>query len=492
MKIKSLILGLSYFIVSVMSENDCEAFKNFFSKQGYSLDCCGNSIYVLCDDNNNIKSITLDSEIMNNFYKPISLDNFPIFPELQHLTITNAGDSTADPINGVFPMHLFDLPKLEILEIMSFNIRNITGTVNTNNNIKTINLCDNKIENFPYQFKSLPKLSHLDMSLNKLSGSLSNEIKEFHSLKYLNVDTNDLEGELIIPDSLEYITAVENKFTTFSASNSLENLQHIEVLDNLFDDNIFRSLMKSKKLKTLTLGINRNIKTIPDDIYQLNSLENLDLSNTSISLLPNNFFALSNLNYLNLAYNENLKNSVVVTFGQPINVCDFTDTDLMCYQPETCSFVFGYNDYRHCYDYEINQRHIFDENVTNYFKEQQKPDNHLIKYLIIIGISCLILIFIGCIGFYINKLIKRKLDDKIKKELELEDEVEDDNANNVRVTFTNMDGNDNSINPLIKKNSSKIYSPHNGIGRTNSVDPTVFTNIDTNIATVQSNIFGLI
>jgi len=194
--------------------------------------------------------------------------------------------------------------------------------------------------------------------------------------------------------------------------------------------------------------------------------------------------------FRNLADNKNLKNSMVVSFGNPINVCDFTNTELVCYQPETCSFVFGYNDYRHCYDYEINQRHIFKEEVTEYFKEK-KSDNHLVKYLIIIGISCLVLIFLGCIGYYIKKLFKRKLDEKVKKELELEEEIENNNNNdnNIKVTFTNMDGNDNSLNPLIKKNSSKIYSPHNGVGRSNSVDPTVFTNIDTNIATVQSNLF---
>jgi len=59
MKITSVILGLSFFIAFVMGENDCDVFKGFFSKQGYSLECCGNSIYVLCDDNNKIKSMYL-------------------------------------------------------------------------------------------------------------------------------------------------------------------------------------------------------------------------------------------------------------------------------------------------------------------------------------------------------------------------------------------------------------------------------------------------
>jgi len=58
MKIKSVVLGLSFFILSAMGQNDCEKFKTFFIRQNYVInDCCGNSRHILCDENNNIKSM---------------------------------------------------------------------------------------------------------------------------------------------------------------------------------------------------------------------------------------------------------------------------------------------------------------------------------------------------------------------------------------------------------------------------------------------------
>jgi len=517
MKIKSIILSLSCFILSVLGD-DCDDFIRFFALQKYSLECCGNSHYVLCDKNNNIKSITLDASIMKNYYKPLSFDDFPLFPKLEHLTITNDEENESDPFSGVFPERLLELPSLKTLEIASSNISYITKDINPNSSVETIKLQHNNIKSFPYQFKHLPKLSYFDISFNSIFGTLTGEIKDFRSLKHFNLDSNYLEGDVIIPDSLEHISIIANKFTGFSKDNSYKNLKYIEAINNSFDDNIFSTLIKSENLKnnlkTLTLGYNKNIKTIPDEIYLLNSLESLDLSGTSISILPNNFFALNHLNYLNIAFNENL-NSMFVNFKNQINVCDLTGTPMICFQPHTCKFVLGYNNYRYCYDYEIEQMHIVDDKVTSYVNKEldnKNDSNPLVKYLIFTGIACLILlIIIGCLVIYLykersnrqrgdqtsSKNKKQKIDEATLREEEEVEEVEDDDDEdeddiNNKVSFSNIsfsvEDTRKSDNFSNTKNQSKIYAAHYSVGPiAQSLGPTIITNNDTNLATVQTN-----
>jgi len=549
MKIKSIILGLSFFTLSVMG-SDCDDLNNFLIGEGYKkVECCGNSHYILCDEKNNIKSINFDPSIMSNYIKPFSLDKFPMLPNLEHLILSNIEDSVENPLNGQFPLHLLDLPSLQTLEITRLNINTIGDTINENSSIETIKLSSNKLTTFPYQFKSLPNLTNLDVSSNLISGRLvEDQIKEFKTLKYLNLDHNKLEGELFLPDSIEHIKVINNQFNRISKNGSIANLQYVEAINNIFDDNILNTLIDASKLKTLTLGGNIGIKSIPDKIYLLNSLENLDLSSTSISVLPNNFFALSNLHYLNIANNTHL-NPYIVNFGNTINVCDFTNTKISCYQPNTCALTFGSVDYRDCNDYEIKKVHEVDAEVTDFVKKE--PENPLLKYLILVGIACAILIIIGCVYFiYKRRSNKRNQKSKFKKP------SDDDNSSdasdtlshsNNKVSFSSVsltvNENDPSSNHLIRnshsnkisnnsqsnrfstnsnsRNSnnrlnnsnsysnshipSNVYTARSPVYNSNnravtyanpynvahgpiaySVAPTVFSNLGTNVATVQS------
>ncbi|ORX65586.1 L domain-like protein [Anaeromyces robustus] len=423
----SYILFLNVLYVYGVNNNDCKTFNAFFNKNGYNLKCCDN-IYILCNGND-ITSITIDNSNMNGYDKPISFDSFPIFNNLIRLTITDNENSLANVFNGVLPKRFFELPNLEYLEVSNMKINTIPMDINNNNVLKEIVLTKNNISAFPYQFQNLSQLSKLDISFNSMTGGIDNQIKSFKNLKNLDINKNNMTGEANIPDSLEVLIINNNNFTTFGSTNSVEKLEEFKAINNNFDNNIFTSLFNTKNLKSIILNGNKRITQIPDDIYRITSLENFDISSTSIKELPPNFFALCNLVYLNISDNPQLK-PIMANFCRKIRLCVFTNTNLNCYQPNTCDYIFGYStNYRNCLDYEIEKMHNYSPAVRNYIKTSQDNNNNInpkntssstsasnefftdnSKY-IIYGSSLIILLLILCIFLLILRLNK-----KIKEE----------------------------------------------------------------------------
>jgi len=406
--INKIFLIALLLVNTVFGYTDCDKLNDFLNSQGIQRieRCCGGSVFTICDDNN-IKSLHINEDVLQNPENPISFNDFPIFENLMHLTVTARNeDVNLNIFGGYLPNQFFFQPKLEILEITRAHLNTIPWNVNTKNNIVKINLNSNDLNSFPYQFRFLSDLEELDLSRNQIQGRITNDIKDFKKLRNLNIANNQMEGEINIPNSLTTINVNNNQFNSFGwSSSAYKKLVRFEGINNNFDNGIFNSLMKAKFLKTLTLGNNKAIQNIPDDIYLLNSLENLDISGTSITTLPKNFYALSNLKYLNLANLKNLA-SPIVKFKREINICNFENTLPTCYQQDSCNFILGYSPkYKECSDFEIQQIHDID---TAVFRHVDQNYNVLRKVVIVFVLLLLGIIIYKLIQSYIKQHLKKK------------------------------------------------------------------------------------
>eukprot|EP00833_Pecoramyces_ruminatium_P000174 jgi/Orpsp1_1/1174206/evm.model.c7180000049269.1 len=356
-----------YYIIQTISiivnivENDCTKLQNFLNSYGY-----GNSFLNNCCDEPGIKCNEFgDITYINiSFGGQASMDfsTFPLFQSLKELTLK--GDIFN---NYLLPSEIFNLPSLEILDFSNSLIRAVTNIINSNSPITEIYLNNNDIQDFPYQFQNLKNLKILNLNNNYISGSLTNAITNFSSLTKLYLQNNNMAGDIEIPNSLIVFQGLNNGFnsikTIFMEKYMLEEFH---VYNNAFTNDVFDRLSCFSELKKLILGKNEQITTIRPSISKLTKLEEIDLSNLSITELPEDIFKL-NLFSLNISNNFKLK-AKIYNFQKKIDECDFRNTNIECYEPDTCNSVNYHKDMptKKCIEEIINDdnpKFEFDKNI---------------------------------------------------------------------------------------------------------------------------------
>nr|WHT11145.1 toll like receptor 9 [Oostethus manadensis] len=174
----------------------------------------------------------------------------------------------------------------------------------------------------PQDFLGVPNLQTLDMMGNcplpyqrplkyascdvKIPQSA---LESLQNLKYLNLSRNSLTSIPLLPRSLLVLDLKNNQIFNISDSLNTPHLQKLFLTRNCFyanpcnhsvtiSEEVFNQL---SQLKTLNLGYN-NLKAVPKGLPI--SLESLDLrENTITEILERAFAHLTNLKYLNLAWN---------------------------------------------------------------------------------------------------------------------------------------------------------------------------------------------
>ncbi|KAL6592234.1 RNI-like protein [Neocallimastix sp. 'constans'] len=284
--------------------NDCLQINKFLNKNERS-NCC-HITGIECDENNRIIELNLNNE--NNSF-PGTLD-FNKFPILQNLKFLKFNYFEMNSLSSKF----FELPSLESLD-----------------------LYDNLIKEFPYQFSSLKKLRYLSLGKNKINEELTDDILKFNLLEYLKINDNNLIGKLIVPPLLQVISAQNNNLNSIGLNNN-SLLEKLYLDNNSFEETIFNDLIKFENLYWLYLMKNKKIKNIPPLIYKLKNIEIIDLKETGIEELPSNFFKFSNIKRLYLS-SDSQKFKIIKFVNSPIDYCYFYNTPIFCVEPETCNNV---------------------------------------------------------------------------------------------------------------------------------------------------------
>ncbi|WOL09004.1 LRR receptor-like serine/threonine-protein kinase FLS2 [Canna indica] len=253
---------------------------------------------------------------------------------LVHLDISSAG------FRGLIPVGLSLIPSLRYLDL-SMN-GNLTADcfklLNENwRQIQVLNLASNKIYGrIPDSIGNISSLIELNLFSNEIEGGIPSSIGKLCNLQVLVLDGNNLTVEL--PHHLEVPRACNSKYPLPKLSHlslgvnklsgilpewigELRNIELLDVSYNLIQGPIPSSLSKLTVLKTLNLAGNQFNGTLPPSIGQLSKLTRLDISSNHLAgaITSMHFSRLSDLKQLLIGFNS-LRINIRPTWFPPFQV----------------------------------------------------------------------------------------------------------------------------------------------------------------------------
>ncbi|KAL3824628.1 hypothetical protein ACJIZ3_020657 [Penstemon smallii] len=172
--------------------------------------------------------------------------------------------------------------------------------------LQTLDLSNNKITGLPSDFWSLGSLKNLNLSFNRISGSLSSNIVNFGLLQNLDLSFNNLS--LSIPESI----------------SSLGNLRVLNLSHNKFESKIPSGISRCRSLVSINLSANKLNGSLPNDFgYAFPQLKFLNLAENEILGRESDFSGMKSVTYINIS-NNLFKGSVVDIFEGPLEVIDLS------------------------------------------------------------------------------------------------------------------------------------------------------------------------
>ncbi|KAK1355860.1 hypothetical protein POM88_049116 [Heracleum sosnowskyi] len=234
-------------------------------------------------------------------------DNYfrgPIPPAIGDLTQLQYLNLSCDLLHESVFNNLHNLQSLNLLGCISDDIRLL-------HNLKFLSIKGNFFEgSFPPNIFKLSKLTDLDLSYNKFSGSIPSDIKMLLDLESLYLDGNSFEGSfppnILKLSKLRFLDLSSNNFSGSIPNDikMLRNLIQLWLHSNSFEGAIPSSISLLGELRYLNLGHNHLNSSIPSDIGNL-ELQYLNLSSNQFTgPLPKIISNLTNLLVLGLNDNK--------------------------------------------------------------------------------------------------------------------------------------------------------------------------------------------
>ncbi|CAN6581523.1 unnamed protein product [Malus baccata var. baccata] len=280
--------------------------------------------------NGSLRSLVLNGANFSGQMLPNSIGNLKLLSKMDIATCNFTGsiprsmedltqlvylDLSANKFNGSVPS--FSMAKNLTLINVSYN--QLTGQINSSHwkyltSLVNLDLRHNLLNGtIPPSVFSLPMLQKLQLSNNEFSGKLP-EFGATSVLDTLDLSSNKLEGP--IPKSilkfrgLKILLLSSNNFTGSFLLNHIQQLKNLSSLDlsfnslsiNYTDTNSSHSSFPNITTLKLVVG---NLRRIPSFLRYQSKLSTLDLSQNQIhGEIPNWIWRLSNLLQLNLSCNS--------------------------------------------------------------------------------------------------------------------------------------------------------------------------------------------
>jgi Leucine-rich repeat (LRR) protein len=191
--------------------------------------------------------------------------------------------------------------------------------------LKTLNVQNNAIGGLiPNEIGNLESLEVLYLSFNSFGGSIPTTIGQLKNLKRVELSRNKLTGP--IPEDiggmtgLEHIWGFDNQLSgpIPSTINNLTKLTTFHFSNNQLSGSL-PDLPAVSNLTDLRLANNELMGNIPSSISKKGSLGTLNLSNNKLEGNLSNFASLTNVKVLNLSGNQ-LTGPIPASFGEFTNL----------------------------------------------------------------------------------------------------------------------------------------------------------------------------
>lgn len=237
------------------------------------------SIHVI-DNLRDMKYLYLES---NQFEQTIRNTTFRNLNRLVHI------DLSANKFHGDhgIPRHFFEIPNLEVLDLTNNRIKGtLPEDIPEQKDLRFLFLHGNELNGtIPSSIRNLPYVHHLDLSGNKFTGTIQEDLGRLSSLVYLFLANNDFDaGE--VPEFLERLTSLRDlslKGTQRTGTiptwiGSLRNLILLDLDRNSLEGSIPSHLGNLEKLNFLLLNRNELSGTVPEEIGSIVELRKLSTS----------------------------------------------------------------------------------------------------------------------------------------------------------------------------------------------------------------------
>ncbi|KAL6842760.1 hypothetical protein ACP4OV_027604 [Aristida adscensionis] len=218
-----------------------------------------------------------------------------------------------NPISGVIPESIARLTNLATVILRNTRLSGlIPSSIGNLSNLNSIDVSYSNLEGpIPASLGNL-KLFLLDLSHNRLNGSIPKEILEVSSFSsFLNMSYNFLSGPL--PPEVGKLANLNGLILSGNQLNgpipdSIGNCVVLEFLfldDNLFQGAIPQSLTNLKGLNVLNLTMNKLSGRIPDAVDSIGNLQQLYLAHNNLSgPIPTTIQNLKLLRKLDVSFNH--------------------------------------------------------------------------------------------------------------------------------------------------------------------------------------------
>ena len=203
------------------------------------------------------------------------------------------------------PKEIGELQSLEYLNLSDNNLKTLPPEIGMLDRLQTLLLNKNTVRKLPSEIGNLRNLYELDLSNNQMD-LLPEELGNLLSLKILRIGFNKLSGSIDVLTNFKFLVELDCQ-----SNQGIEELPPLDTLQNLTKlvvKNLpiveIPGLASLRMLCELNIRDNCKMNGIPDEVFEIVSLQRLDFVGCNMTCLPEAVTNLTNLNTLELGHNS--------------------------------------------------------------------------------------------------------------------------------------------------------------------------------------------
>ncbi len=190
---------------------------------------------------------------------------------------TNRGEIEYTNTIVDFPHFINEFPQLEVLLINNTHIYQLSDKIGELEELKQVNLANNKLKKIPKILENLPQLEVLVLAHNELGLMEDEVLRSYNFLELLLKNINERDFK-----SLKYLDLSYNKLKHGFVNRDILSLTKLNLSHNQIEV-LHESILNLKQLKSLDLSFNK-FKEFPRKLRKISSLKAVYFNNNNVHM----------------------------------------------------------------------------------------------------------------------------------------------------------------------------------------------------------------